>query len=223
VTLNYLDQYRITSATLPLGTPVFISLVANAARRETTVLDVDAGMENSGNDSYGSGDASISFQLPTATFSFTGTFSHRINLVDGDNMSHTGLFAGADSQSLMTVVGGQLQAGVVSVLVGDYVTVSVSAGVLSQSSASRGALADTEAQALLNWGIHPFDDSIQIINVTYPGDPVPGNSNVTLPGLIDLLPPRPPTIDVPEPGTLILLGQGIAFWLGTACWRFRRS
>jgi hypothetical protein len=223
VNLDFADQYRIISATLPIGTPVLIGLVANGARRETTTLDVDMGFENTFNGASGAGDANIYFQFPGATYSFPGSFGHTINLFDGESMTHTGLFNGLDSQELKTVVGGKLEGGVVPALVGDYVTVGVSADTLSQSAAAFGATADTDAQMVLNWGVHPLDDSIQIINVTYPGESVPDNSDLTLDQLFPLLPPRPPTIDVPEPGTIILLGQVIAIGLGTACWQLRRS
>ncbi|MBI3838348.1 MAG: PEP-CTERM sorting domain-containing protein [Planctomycetia bacterium] len=224
VVLDFADTYQITSTTLPIGTPVFVTLIANGARQETTVLDADAGFENSFNVAGSLGGASISFQLGGVPYSFPGSFSHRINLVDGDNQSHDGLFNGVDSQQLMTLVGGRLQSGVVSALVGDFVFVGVSAEAHSQSSATYRALADADAQMVLSWGIHPFDSSIQIVNVTYPGEPVPDNSDLTLDALLQLLPPRPPTVPgVPEPGTLILLGQALAAGLGFTCWRRRRS
>ena len=222
--LDFADTYQITSDTLPIGTPVFISLVANAARRETTVLDVDMGFETTSNGVTSFGEANIIFQLPSATYFFPGEFRHRISLVDGESKSHTGLFDGLDSQDLKTLVGGKLQAGVVPALVGDYLTLYVSADANDQSAAAYRALADADAQMVLNWGIHPFDSAIRIVNVTYPGEPVPDNSDVTIDALLQLLPPRPPTVPgVPEPGTFILLGQALAAGLGVAWWRRRRS
>ena len=58
-----------------------------------------------------------------------------------------------------------------------------------------GALADTDAEMVFNRGVHLFDSAIKIIKVTYFGDPVPDNSDLTLDELIAGVPPWPLTTE----------------------------
>jgi len=229
--LTYQASYVITSDTLPTGAPVFISLIANAARRETVALDFDVQFPLGLDVAAVSGSAQINFALPGATYAFSGFFDHSITPSFSSSGASTvmathksGLFDGLDAQQLLTVIGGTIHEGVVPAFVGDFVNIGVDASAIASSGVAFGnASADT--QVLLNWGIHSFDSDIRIVS-QIDGLPAPDNSDITLTTLFDPLPDRPPTLDmpdVPEPSTFIMLGPGIALILGIARSRRRRS
>jgi hypothetical protein len=222
-TMSYSNSYIITSDTLPTGSLVYITLVADAARRETVKLGIDKGSESVSDTSGVSGEAHINFALPGGTYAFAGTFIHGKTAFDPEYNIKTGLFDGQDSQQLLTVVGGTVQQSVVAVHVGDFINVGVSAQLIIGSGAIPGVVADSDAQIALNWGIHPFDSQIEIVSV--PGERAPDNSDLSLFDVIAGLPDRPDTVEgsVPEPTTFLLLGEVLVAGSCGAWWRRRRS
>jgi hypothetical protein len=108
--------------------------------------------------------------------------------------------------------------------VGDFINVGVSAQLLAGSGAIPGATADADAQIALNWGIHPFDSEIEIEIVSLTGEQAPDNSNLSLFDVIAGLQPRPDTVDgaVPEPTTLLLMGEALVAGTFGVWWRRRR-
>jgi hypothetical protein len=201
------DSYRITSSTLPVGAPVFITLVANAALRETLKLNIGQGGEFSGDGVLTTGDANINFAISGASYPFSGAFTQSNNFNDGESTSKQGLFSGSDFQQMSSVVNGMLEKNVVQVLVGDILTVGVGGESRVNSGAAIGVVADVDVQVVLNWGVHPFDSDIQIVSLT-DGQPAPDNSDQTLDMVIAGLPPRPETV-VPEPSSIVMLNIGL--------------
>ena len=217
------ESYVITSDTLPIGAPVFISLIANAARRETVALDFDPQFPLLNDFAAVSGSAQINFSLPGASYAFSGFFDHSV----GPSFSSSGpltvmatrksgLFDGMDVKELLTVIGGTIHEGVVPAFVGDFVNIGVEASAIASSGVFFG-LADADTQVVLNWGIHSFDSDVRIINLT-DRQPAPDNSDITLTTLLPLVPPRPETVDTPEPSTFLLLLFGFAS-MGAFAWR----
>ena len=218
--LSYNSSYLITSATLPGGSLVYLSLVADAARQETVRLDVPKGSEHIFDTSGVSGDARISFALPDASYSFSGTFNHGKTPFDLQYMTKAGLFDGQDSRQLLTVVGGSVHHGVVAAHVGDFINVGVAAQLIAGSGAFSTVTADADAQMTLNWGIQPFDSQVEIVSLG--GERAPDNNDLSLFDVIAGLPPRPSTVAaVPEPTTVLLLGQAIVAGSCGAWWRRR--
>jgi len=203
--LDYSAGYQITSTTLPFGAPVFIYLVANGARSESVAFDSDANHPSSTNVAGVSGEGHINFSVGSSQYAFPGTFVHSNNYFDGEQKFKTGLFNGQDSTQLGTVVGGTFEKSVVPAHVGDNVSVAVLAGITSTSGAIVGADNQADTEVVLNWGISPFSDDIQLVSLT--GGPAPPAGAPSLDQVLTLMPPRPPTVDggTPEPSTTALL------------------
>ncbi len=203
--IDYSASYQITSTTLPFGAPVFVYLVANGARSESVAFDSDPNNPSSTNVAGVSGEGHINFSVGSSQYAFPGTFVHSNNYFDGEQKFKTGLFNGQDTTQLGTVVGGTFERSVVPAHVGDNVSVAVIAGITTTSGAIVGADNQADTEVVLNWGISPFSDDIQLVSLT--GGPAPPAGAPSLDQVLTLVPPRPPTVDggVPEPSTIALL------------------
>lgn len=201
-------QFKITSGTLALGAPVFVSLNVGASRRDEGTL-VSFDQLGPLNLVQTSAQVQINFAVGGNLYPFVGAFGRHYTMQDGETTFKNGIFDGVDAQLPHSVIGGKWQTGVVPAKVGDFVTIAVNAAVSTSSSAVVGVLATAHAEVALVWGISPFESDVQIVSLE-DGASAPSNGDFTLEKMIQSVPPVPPTVMVPEPAAMILGGQALA-------------
>jgi hypothetical protein len=188
----YNDQFIIQSATLPLGTPVTIDFHV-IGRESNQIGDDIPGRGGSG--TLNSADAAFSVALGINNPTVSGHYSFQDSGVGNVNAPPaTGLFSSQQSTTLM--IAGQ---------VGQMF--QLTANLIGQSSADvfPGDVGDVQVQAILVWGAVSETPGVTMVS-TITGLSLPDTSNVTPEFVqVNML---PPLIDLPEPGSIVLLAWG---------------
>jgi hypothetical protein len=204
-TLNYAETFSIVSSTLPVGTPVTITLKVAAARSyRATVIQpmlIQAGQASV------NGSASVGFNTELSSGFFQGDFSAQQITTGAVSMNTTGIFANP-LRNPATPDGDPNAMESIATLTGP-VGGHFSFNVQTQVSATSSAIfpittdGDGDGQMSLNWGADIVGGLSQLVSSDGTTQ-FPGSSSASGSRALADLPPAP-TDDVPEPATLSLL------------------
>lgn len=186
-TVSYSDEFRVTSATLPTGTPVDLFVCVRTAFRHGLVFGCSNNVfEVSGQTAHVS--ASLQGNGPASTLQ--GGFSDRLNCFDPRSVISGGLLSGgAGSGGTLTLT--QVPVGSIVTL---SATIEASAGIVSFRDGDA-----SHVELVLTTGVSS-NAAVQLVSTTTQ-QPLAGNDNCTESAASAWLPPPPAVLGAPTVAT----------------------